>query len=81
MTANKRSADASLSASKPGEERKPFWAKCAKCGHIWIAAYAPMEITAFAKAVGAAHCPMCAAGPKDIRIAKQEDGKLLEPTP
>lgn len=31
--------------------RKPFWAKCGACAHCWPAAYAPMEIMAFARAI------------------------------
>ena len=58
------------------EARKPFWAKCADCGHCWAAAYAPMEIMTFARTVKAARCPMC--GCKKSVVAKQDDGKLLE---
>lgn len=61
------------------EPKEPFWVKCSKCRHIWIAAYAPMEMAAFARVVGKVCCPMCAAGPKLILIAKQKNGKLLEP--
>ncbi len=60
------------------EERKPFWAKCGKCSHCWPAAYAPMELHLFASTIMAAVCPMCGAN-KGIKVAKQDDGKLLEP--
>jgi hypothetical protein len=61
----------------PGAEpRKPFWAKCGSCSHCWPAAYAPMEVMAFARTVKAARCPMC--GGKKILVAKQDDGKLQE---
>lgn len=60
------------------EPRKPFWTKCKPCGHCWVAAYAPMELTAFAKTIGAARCPMCGAGGKAILVAKQKDGELRE---
>jgi len=61
-----------------GEERKPFWAKCPKCGHCWPAAYLPMEISACAKLLMKCRCPMCGCA-KKIGIAKQKNGKLLEP--
>jgi hypothetical protein len=60
------------------EERKPFWVKCGKCSHCWAPAYAPMPLEEFAKATGRAICPMCGNGPKNIFVAKQKDGKLLE---
>lgn len=59
------------------EERKPFWAKCRKCSHCWPAAYAPMPITDFCRTAKRAVCPMC--GDTKPVIAKQDDGKLLEP--
>jgi len=59
--------------------RKPFWAKCKGCSHIWPAAYLPMELEQCAKLLMKTHCPNCAAGPKGITFAKQDDGKLLEP--
>lgn len=62
------------------EERKPFWVKCPTCSHCWPAAYAPMEVEAFAKTVMAARCPMCGQS-KGIGVAKQNDGKLLDEVP
>lgn len=59
------------------EARKPFWAKCGECSHCWPAAYAPMELAKFAQTIMAARCPMC--GGKKIVVAKQSNGKLLEP--
>jgi hypothetical protein len=64
---------------EPQEERKPFWAKCPKCSHCWAAAYAPMELGAFAKTIMRAACPMCGTH-KGVMIAKQHNGKLLEPS-
>lgn len=58
---------------------KPFWAKCSACGHIWPAAYLPMEMAKAARVFRSIRCPKCAAGPKGIVPAKQDDGNLLEP--
>jgi rubredoxin len=60
------------------EGKEPFWVKCGACGHIWTAAYLPMVAEAFARAAKAS-CPMCAAPPKQVFIAKQKHGVLLEP--
>lgn len=61
------------------EPRKPFWVKCLSCGHVWAAAYAPMEMGAFGKLLASTRCPNCGSGLKGIGIAKQKDGELLEP--
>lgn len=63
--------------SEVGERKTPFWVKCEACGHAWAAAYLPMEASDFAKCAKA-HCPMCAASPKQVLIAKQKDGVLME---
>lgn len=57
--------------------KQGFWVKCRACNHTWIAAYLPMEATKFAK-VAKARCPMCAASPKNIFVAKQKNGVLME---
>lgn len=62
------------------ETRKPFWAECSKCRHQWAAAYLPMEVSAAAKLMMSARCPMCGNGPKGIFVAKQHDGVLTEPS-
>lgn len=59
------------------DERKPFWGKCAGCGHCWPIAYLPMEVAAVAKLMAAARCPACAS--KTLVIAKQGGGVLQEP--
>lgn len=59
--------------------RKPFWARCGDCAHCWPAAYAPLPVITFARTVMRARCPMC--GSKKVLVAKQDDGKLLEPAP
>lgn len=60
------------------EGGQPFWVTCGGCKHTWAAAYLPMEAHLFAK-VAKQCCPMCAGEPKNIFIAKQKDGVLLEP--
>ena len=62
-------------------ERKPFWAKCNECGHVWAIAYLPMEMSKVAKVMRYPVCPKCAATGNKIVIAKQDDGKLLEGQP
>ena len=60
------------------EERKPFWAKCQDCGHVWTCAYTPMMMTAMAKLLKGLCCPSCGADSMRITPAKQRDGELLE---
>ena len=66
--------------STEAEPRVPFWAKCKPCGHVWTCAHTPMMLTAMGKLLGGLHCPMCGADAKQITPAKQDNGKLLEPT-
>ena len=61
-----------------GDERKPLWAKCWECSHIWPACYLPMEVKKAAAIMSRGSCPMCGER-KRVGFAKQEDGKLLEP--
>ena len=61
----------------PEEEKKPFWVKCGGCKHIWTGAYLPMVAETFAKIAMRQSCPMCGAR-KNIFVAKQDNGKLLE---
>lgn len=57
---------------------RAFWVKCEPCGHIWAAAYWPMEVALFAKiAKRGSICPKCGET-KRVYVAKQADGKLLE---
>lgn len=62
---------------REGKERKPFWAKCSQCQHIWAAAYLPMNMTQAGEIFKRVRCPNCAS--KKVLVAKQDDGKLLEP--
>lgn len=34
---------------------------CGECGHSWIAAYLPLEVSKFALILSRAICPKCAA--------------------
>lgn len=58
------------------ELRVPFWAKCEPCNHCWAPAYAPMELTLFAKTIKASRCPKC--GSSKAVVAKQDNGVLNE---
>lgn len=60
------------------DAKQPFWVRCGACQHTWAAAYLPMEAQVFAK-VARASCPMCGGGARNVFIAKQKDGVLLEP--
>ncbi len=33
--------------------------KCAKCGHVWIAAYLPLNMAEVAKMMKRVYCPVC----------------------
>lgn len=57
---------------------KPFWAKCAACSHCWPAAWFPMEAALFADIAKSARCPKC--GSRQVVVARQDDGTLLEDT-
>ena len=47
------------------EDRSPCHVHCDKCGHAWIVAYAPMDVSKFNDLLRRAACPMCAEN-KDI---------------
>lgn len=59
--------------------RKPFWAKCRLCTHIWIVAYCGMDIQTFSEILKSCRCPMCGATSHQISPATQSDGELREP--
>lgn len=59
------------------DERPEFWVKCRACAFCWVAAYLPISVDRFAKIARGSRCPKCAAG--GVIVAKQENGKLLEP--
>jgi rubredoxin len=52
---------------------KEFWVKCKPCGHVWIAAYLPMEMFKFAEVAKGAHCPCCGADAKQLTCATAGD--------
>lgn len=57
---------------------KALWARCsnASCGHTWAAAYYPMPMAKMARIVRRhSTCPKCG---EEGRMAKQDDGVLLE---
>lgn len=56
----------------------PFFAKCADCGHIWPAAYYPMELAKIAKILLAAMCPKCGASGDRILVADQHCGERAD---
>lgn len=58
-------------------DRKPMFAKCGACEHIWAIVYMPMEATLAARCMKRATCPSCGEI-KNIGIAKQDNGVLLE---
>ena len=59
----------------PADATIPMWARCAKCGHTWIACYLPQLVDVMCKILKRAICPKCAGR---AMIAKQSDGQLLE---
>jgi Zn finger protein HypA/HybF involved in hydrogenase expression len=61
------------------EERKPFWAKCSGCSHIWACAYLPMCMADMGELLKRVRCPNCASA--KVFIAKQNNGTLQEPIP
>lgn len=64
------------SVSQPA---KALWAKCPTCRHCWPAAYYPVELATMARVLKNVTCPKgCVGSPL---LAKQSDGKLLEPNP
>jgi len=58
--------------AEPATQRDPFNVRCGKCGHVWTAAWLPMEASLFAKVTGKPHCPSCGNGPKAIYVAQGE---------
>lgn len=55
------------------EERHPVNVRCVPCGHVWVGAYTPMEMGAFARLLGKVTCPTCGADSKNIRLASNRE--------
>lgn len=49
-------------------ERKPMFARCASCEHVWPILYLPLEISAAGNVLKAAHCPNCGANAAHIYV-------------
>ena len=62
------------------ESRKPFLTACSSCGHVWAAAWIPMEVSKFAKVTRGLACPMCAAGGRKILIATAAQAERFNAT-
>lgn len=52
---------------KPGE-RRPMYARCSKCEHVWPILYLPLEISTAGAVLKAAHCPNCGANAANIYV-------------
>ena len=63
-----------------GDPRKAFWVKCEPCGYCWAAAYFPIDAGMLSRVTRRLRCQICGARGRDISIAKQADGKLMEIT-
>ena len=50
------------------EERRPMYAECMDCSHVWAAAYIPMPLAVIAKVLHDVHCPSCGADAGDIVV-------------
>jgi ribosomal protein S27AE len=50
------------------EATDSLWVRCQQCGHTWAAAFYPMELMKFARALKANTrvCPRCAASPSAV---------------
>lgn len=61
------------------DETKALWAKCSNtaCGHIWAAAYYPLNMARLSQIIGRhSRCPKC---DEPGLLAKQDNGVLKEP--
>ena len=61
--------------------KQPFRVQCDVDGHIWIAAYTPMEMGALARILKSIRCPMCGAPTSKIRCLMPEKGIEVTPCP
>ncbi len=64
-------------AEKVADLSLALWSKCPACLHCWPAAYYPIDLMKIGKVLKGCKCPKgCGAPPV---LAKQDNGKLLEP--
>lgn len=60
----------------PENASRALWAKCGSCGHIWPAAYYPMELAKIGRILEQhGSCPKCGG---EGFMARQHEGVLLE---
>lgn len=55
------------------EPRKPFNARCGRCGHVWALLYTPMPLADAARVMANATCPSCSAPSREIRVASERE--------
>jgi rubredoxin len=60
------------------QQLQPFWVRCTGCQHLFAPACTPMEVGEFVRIIRRAECPSCGVGGKQLRVAKQDSGRLLE---
>lgn len=59
-------------------EKKPFLVGCGnkingrECGHKWVAAYLPINMTSLGKILKNICCPMCGGSSKYIFVSKEK---------
>lgn len=51
--------------------RQPLNVRCDSCGHVWVALYLPMPLSAASQVLGGARCPACASK-SDQHFATEE---------
>ena len=52
-------------------ERNPFDVRCGACGHVWTAAYTPMEMGRMAALLKGVRCPACGEPSKNIFLVRK----------
>lgn len=65
-------------ADREKPESRPFWVRCEDCQHTWAPLSLPMEMRKAANIMKLhSKCPNCKG--KNVVVAKQDNGKLIEP--
>ena len=62
------------------DTKQPWWGRCGKCEHHWIAMYVPMPIQNAVRIMRGMHCPQCAAASTDIFLFEPGATPPTEPT-